>query len=217
MKLDPQLVGLWDACHLWLQWESAGEAVLYRVQYRLREGSKKEWGPWQDVGGRLTRAWFKWATWRGGWQAQARVAISYSQLGEAAIPDAGCWQAAREVTFTHSACLFEIAAGRQAVHYPKGTPFSAIIDGAGCTYLLAEEIEVEAGETAQVEMTAEGATGWNQLDHPDHFLIRPAYGRVIRNLEPSRSDTAPTGRDFTEIGVLARTHPVTVAFAKRNA
>lgn len=176
--MNAYLCGRWDGCHLWCQWDDLAPSQGYRLELRLRLPGAADWLPWRAIGGpaALEKPWLVVPLWKGDAEVEARVAIEAPELE---------WFPLAEVTFDRSTCRFELQAGARPAHYQAGTEFAAIVDHAGCHYRLVEEVEVQAGESALVTMEAALLTGWCQLDHPDHFSIRPALGRVIRNVAAS--------------------------------
>lgn len=185
--LSPQICGLWDGCNLWAQWERV-EGATYLFEWRVRPDGG--WRPVQRKGG-LRRSWLVLPTWLEGKEIEARVAIVAD--GE---PD---WQTAREVTFSKSRCRFEIRSERSPLHLPLGSRLTTVVDGAACSYVIGEEVGLQPGESVEVDAEAIDASGFQQLDAPDHFLSRPRPGVLIRNVAPSVADTFPTGRNYTAI------------------
>lgn len=219
MKLNPQLCGEWDGCSLWLQWTPADpdEKTLYELQIRLRKNESAEWPEWMTIVPRQgeRKCWAVIPTWKQNWQAQARVRIKPSASAEAMADDAG-WEPASEVTFNRCTCLFEFTSEKAEAHFPAGTTFHCQVDAAACSYELLEEINVPAGGKVRSEMGAVGASGYFQLDHPGHFDFRPIFGVRITNLEASKEDVAPTGRDFTVIQQKEVPDPISFAVTPRT-
>lgn len=195
------LAGLWDGVNLWIQWDAVAPERGYEVQVRY---DVEGWKEWRSVFGPepYLRCWAVLPTFAEGSRAEARIRV----VGEEE------WVQAREVVFQKCRCLFEIASTRRVLHLLDGTHFTATVDGAVATYILPEEIEIPAGGAVQVEMVACQSTGYCQLDHQDHFLLRPSLGVTIRNLAPSIEDIAETGRDFTVLARCVADGPFTIAF-----
>lgn len=206
--MNPLVCGRWDGVHLWVQWDDVVGVPGYWLEYRIGQ-TPDEFAPWVRVGGLepLQRSWLSLPAHREGWFAQARVAVADGE------PQ---WHLASEVTFLRSRCSFEIRSERRPVEYRAGDEFACVIDGAACVYRLDEDIHLEAGGSAQVEMYAVLGSGWSQLDHPDHFRINPSLGLTIRNLSPSADDTEPTGRDYTRLEKLPMSSPLRVVKTGRN-
>jgi hypothetical protein len=194
VKLDPFICGKWDGSGLWLQW-SAVPGAEYELQIRFRAKESDAWGAWVTTvppqGPHST--WGVIPTWKEGWHAQARVRVA----GDAN------WELASEVTFGFCSALFEILSEKYDQHFVAGTMFHAQVDAAACCYQAREEIFVKAGEWVHVTLYATGASGYFQLDHTNHFDVRPTFGVRVRNIEPSVEDIAPTSRDFTIIEAKA--------------
>jgi hypothetical protein len=191
--LNPMICGLWDGSGLWAQWTPIDEATQYELQVRYRAKADDAWGQWLDTVPPQgpQSAWGVIPTWKEGWQCQARVrAVGASEED---------WELATEVTFRCCSALFEISSEKYDQHFVAGTLFHAQVDLAACAYETREEILVRAGESVRVRLYATGASGYFQLDRPDHFDVRPTFGVRVRNVEPSVEDVEPTGRDFTVI------------------
>jgi hypothetical protein len=203
VKLDPFICGNWDGSGLWLQW-SAVPGAEYELQIRFRAKESDAWGSWVATvppqGPHST--WGVIPTWKEGWHAQARVRVKpFPDVAEEGV--SFDWESASEVTFGFCSALFEILSEKYDQHFVAGTMFHAQVDAAACCYQAREEIFVKAGESARVKLFATGASGYFQLDHPNHFDVRPTFGVRVRNVEASVEDIAPTGRDFTIIEAKA--------------
>lgn len=187
------LCGAWDGTNLWVQWDDLESEKGYRLEVRYRTPGK-DWQKWMPIEstGPYKRTWIVVPTWHEGWDAQARVGL----FGEED------WVMAQEVTFLRSRCLFEFSTTTRRMVYKPPGDFSAIVDAAACTYRLEREVDIEPGDTVQVEMTAARLSGYCQLDYAGHFEINPNKGVVIRNVAPSEDDVDETGRDFTKIEAL---------------
>jgi hypothetical protein len=196
--LNPLICGTWDGCSAWLQWtplDSSG-AAEYEIELRYRRTGNDPWGGWMRISPRQgpKSIWAVVPTWKEGWQCQARVRVKT----EEAAPEAN-WELASEVTFTRCSALFEFSSSKYDAHFHAGTVFHSQVDGAACAYELKEELEVKIGVPARTRMEATGTSGYFQLDHAGHFIVRPSFGVVIQNIEPSVEDVQLTGRDYTEI------------------
>jgi hypothetical protein len=210
--LEPKICGLWDGCGLWLQWEGVPEAA-YELQIRYRREEADPWGEWiHTVPPQGERShWGVIPTWKEGWMAQARVKMEDSgNLSDDAF------EIAREVTFAQCTALFEISSERYDQHFVAGTIFHAQVDGAACAYQAHEAIHIRAGEKARVRLIATGSSGYFQLDHPDHFDVKPTFGVRVRNVEASVEDIAETGRDWTVIAPKPQPDMVTMAVAAKT-
>jgi len=104
-----------------------------------------------------------------------------------------------EVNFSSSYCKFEISTQDHELNFSEGEKFQRIIDGATVSYALQENVTVPPWGIWVGILVSTVASGWHQLDHADHFRISPVHGVVVRNIEPSREDVQPTGRDFTQM------------------
>ncbi|HEX8312320.1 MAG TPA: hypothetical protein VF614_13450 [Chthoniobacteraceae bacterium] len=135
------LCGAWDGVSLWAQWEDVAPELGYLLQVRLRPVGGT-WEEWKPIGGLkpLRENWLVVPVWRQGWEAQAQVAV--------ADPEPA-YVLASEVTFQRSHCLFEISTEERRIHFSRGTEISTQVDGAGCTYTLFQEIELQPGENAE--------------------------------------------------------------------
>jgi hypothetical protein len=203
--MNPRIVGEWDGTHVWLQWEPMEvEDVVYEVRFSLRQQGANEWQDWPSII-RPPRAWMTYFVSKPfGTGVQARVLA----LQDRVVVEG--WEMAEEAKFIRSVCRFSITSTKKPIHFIEGVNFHARVDGAVCSYKLKEEIEVAAGETKEVEMEAVASSGWAQIDNPGDFLIRPALGVTIQNIEPSQGDLELTGRDFTELKVMKRDGPFTM-------
>lgn len=209
------ICGTWDGTNLWLQWSDEAPEAGYHVRIRLRENETKEWEPWQPVASSdpafdsadpFRRSWIVVPTWRAGWMAEAAVKIA---TGEE-------WVQAQEVTFLRSRCRFRFSTERRPLRYAKGEEFHSIVDAGGCHYALQEELWLEPGQSADMELVATMDSGFCQIDHAGDFEMRPALGVLIKNLEPSRNDVEMTGREFTVIQPTARKSPIKIVFSGVN-
>ena len=133
------IAGQWDGVNLWLQWDDVAPEKGYEVQVRL---DLPLWTEWKTLFGAapFRRNWAVFPTYCEGKKAEARVRV----FGEEG------WFPAQEVIFKKSQCLFEIASSQKTLHLLEGTRFTACVDGAVATYILQEEVEIAAGESAQV-------------------------------------------------------------------
>lgn len=185
--MNVYLAGEWDGINLWLQWEDVSPDKGYEVQVRCED--LPQWTDWKTLFGHAPykRSWAVAALHCEGHKVEARVRAMGSTD----------WWPAQEVKFKKSRCSFEIASTQNALHLLEGTRFTACVDGAVATYVLSEEIEIPAGGSAHVEMTALQSTGYCQLDSAGHFLLRPSLGVTVKNIGPSVEDIEETGRDFT--------------------
>lgn len=197
--MSPYICGRWDGVNLWIQWDDKPRAGGYFLEVSVRPPS----GDWDAhrVGGDdpLKEAWMVVPVWHEGWEAMARVRTA-----------AGPWVQAEEVTFLRSRCPFEFWTARRPLHFQPGTEFMSIVDGAGCVYILQQEIELEPGQRAEVEMHAALSSGYCQLDHPGHFLLKPSLGVTIQNIAPSIDDVVGTGRDFTVLQRAPQEGPIRI-------
>jgi hypothetical protein len=187
-----------------VQWEPVADG-RYFLDWRERT-TGGEWSSWNLYGREIVKPWINLALHREGSEVQARVR---HMDGE--------WELATEVIFTRSKCVFELATHRRSARYAAGDDFTAIVDGAPCVYVLGEDIEAELGKSVRFEMEALEPTGWSQLDCEDHFHIWPSLGVVVRNVEPSRFDLEPTGRNFTELKPRKRLNPLRVGIRRRKS
>ena len=236
-SLSPFIVAHWDGTHIWLQWDAgdAPAATGYEVRLRFRKSGETEWEPWKPTI-KATKPWLTYPSNRLiGTQVQGEVrpvvaGVSPAKLEDNAggLPAAG-WERAVPAKFVRSRCLFEISSQQKDLHYVEGMMFHCHVDGAACSYRLTEEIEINAGETRQVELEAVASSGYAQLDKPGDFLLRPGLGITIRNVAPSHSDVEPMAgapisvrpglwsRDFAVVDVAPRDGPVTIAFMRPEA
>jgi len=201
------LCGQWDGANLWLQWEDAAPDAGYRLRVRAILPKAEAW---RAIGGLspLKRPWMVLPMWsmhatpgNPGATVEAQVAVAVASAADGKTPEPE-WVQATEVTFARSRCQFEFTAGPRGMHFPKDAEFSCIVDGAGAHYALQEELELAAGEMAQKELVAAATTGYCQLDRPDHFVIRPGLGSVIRNVAPSEDDVVETGATASVLRVM---------------
>ncbi|GEM_PF-5925643 len=204
------ICGKWDGVNLWLQWDADAAALATGFELQIRYSSKGQWEPWKRVGGvdPIKRAWMIVATYRDGGEAQARIRLFGA--GDNA------WVPCRECTFQKSTCDFEISSERKPVAFEAGHFFASTVDGAACAYVLKDAIEIAAGETLKVTLEANHSSGWHQLDHENHFDIRPSLGVRVRNLEPSVNDVQETGRGFTVMERVLPDGPLVIAFGRKN-
>ncbi len=213
--MKAHLCGLWDGANLWTQWEDVAPETGYRLRFRV---VLPKAGEWRMVGGSeapLRKPWLvlqmggvQHAT-EGNPGATVEVQVAIAKTGPESDLE---WVQATEVTFARSRCRFEFTAGPRGIHFPKGGEFSCIVDGAGAHYALQQEIELAAGDVAEMELVATLLTGYCQLDRPDHFVIRPGLGTVIRNVAPSEDDVEETGQTSSALRVM-RGQPLKIAFA----
>jgi len=201
---SPLICGKWDGVNLWVQWDALAEGAevgwFLEVALSLHLTDPITW---EAKGGTapLRQTWMVLPTFREGWWARARVRVAR---------EGAEWVSAQEVTFARSRCLFEIASERRTVHYVPGTQFAAVVDGASCVYELGEEIEVRPGEAYEGEMQVAVGSGYCQLDHENHFLMRPSLGLTIRNLAPSVDDVEPTGQSWTQLTRMEERPPLVI-------
>ena len=203
------VVGRWDGCHAWVQWDGLpGDRLQVRV---APPGGAL--GPWTEVrrGGprpapapsaapaprypkrlaptprRAERVgWAVVPLWIEGGTVQARVA-------RAGAEDFTTAQAAE---FRQARCLFRFASDSSVdLEWPAGQEFSAIVDGAPCHWRLPESLRLAAGGEQTVEMVAARLTGYGQLDYAGHFSTSPAPGVSLGNLGPSEEDLENVGGD----------------------
>lgn len=211
MKLSPLLCGLWDTCHLWVQWNDPGPDSSCFLQWCERTPGG-DWKPWQDCRP-INRHWIALPIWRAGHEVQARVALAVVDGEPLPLID---WELAQEVTFSRSRCHFSITSGRRSLHFPKESTFTCVVDGAACTYRITADLEVPVGVEVLVEMESLGLSGYHQLDHAGHFTHRPGLGIVVTNIEPSVDDTVLTGRNFTVMAQMSA-GPMIAAIRKATA
>jgi hypothetical protein len=206
--LNPLLCGKWDGCSVWLQWEQpVGDPIAYELQIRLRLPNAPWLENWMTViplQGEKSH-WAVVPTWKEGWECQARVRIKRAESENA---PAECWETASEVTFRRCSALFEFKTEKYDQHFLKNAVFNSQVDAAPCSYMLTEEIEVKPGAPVSTRMESIGSSGYHQLDYAGHFELRPTFGLVITNTEPSHDDVEPTGRDFTLIEAKPQDGPV---------
>lgn len=203
--LNPRIVGAWDGTHVWLQWDAEPDrpaSSLYEIRLAINNGGPN-WGEWMEPRVTSQRAW---------------KAVNLQQfkpgiyvVAEVAGPDG--WERARGAKFVRSVCKFSISATRRPVHWPYderngGAIFHAVVDGAGCSYMAKEEIEVQVGETIEVELEALSSGPWAQIDNAGDFLLRPALGVTVTNVEPSRNDLELIGVDFAQLTAAKRDGPI---------
>jgi hypothetical protein len=199
--------GHWDGCNLWAQWDAPAEGGRSRLLWRLRAKSELPWSEWRAQKA-LARPWLALPLWRPGYQVQVAVG-----------PDAdnSLLTQGEEVTFLKPRCRFVFRNQREkSARFDQGTIFHAIVDQAPCVYRLLEDVDVPGGGCFETEMEAESATGWNQLDHFEHWLTRPLAGIVLANLLPSTQDVQPTGADFTTMTGVQPDAPVRIALRRAS-
>jgi hypothetical protein len=208
--LNPRIVGAWDGTHIWLQWDALGGpsqtgGVSYEARLRFSE-SGVDWGEWQSSI-KPPRAWFSY-------NAQNRTPGIYVQ---ADVNDGlgAQWERALGAKFIRSVCRFAISSERRRLHFIEGTAFHSVVDGAACSYKLTEEIEVEPGQTLELDMVALASGPWAQIDNAGDFLLRPGLGVRVTNLEPSRNDLELTGVDFSQITAAKRDGPIALVALPR--
>ena len=211
MSLEPKIVGKWDGHHLWIQWNDAAPQQGYAIQARYSSDGKK-WTPWIRVGGpgAWKPCWIKIPTWKEGWVAQAQVAL-FSKTPE--------WEPAEVAEFDRSAADFSISnSSNQKVTFVKGDTFHCQVDGEACAYNLLADVEISVGKTVRgVKMESVQSGGFNQLDAPGHFTIRPLFGVTIENESPSENDLMIIGGETVKMAALPKPDgPLSIALGRIN-
>lgn len=205
-KLSPQICALWDGHNIWLQWtpadawlpEAPVDDPAYAVRIALRRNESDVWEDWTNISAPspITKCFRVIPVWREGWQVKAQVALI--------APGELQWEQAQEVTFSRCTARFRFTSENSIFRADKGKKIGGSLDGAACVYQTTEFVEASPGHPFETTLEAVQLTGWAQLDHPGHLLVRPRVGVEITNIAPSENDTTPTGRNFS---VLARAQP----------
>lgn len=199
------IVAAWDGTHAWIQWDSDLDAAF---ELRIRFGKAAgEWGDWSPLIS-SRRSWLIYPVYE---KVGSAIQVEVRRAGEEE------WTRAREAEFEKCVCKFRISSEKKLLHYPEGVKFHTAVDGAVCSYQLLREIEIAPGGSELVDMVALNAEGHAQLDKEGDFLIRPALGVRITNVEPSRDDLKIQDRDFAIISKVKRDGGYAIAFSKPAA
>lgn len=209
--LNPQIVGKWDANHVWLQWSPPAEREYALCLRYLRPG-KQEFTDWIETHTPWPlrdTVYLKIPTHAQGTRVQAQLAL---WTGDRATLQ---WEIAQAAEFLHCEAEFEFESDRK-VTFAAGDIFTAMVDADVAAYALIEGLDVFPDTPARAKMRATQASGLFQLDYPAHFVLRPRPGMLVRNLAPSVNDLQPVEGNAVTIEGRGMSGPLTIALGKVN-
>lgn len=158
MIQDAIFCGLWDGAALWVEWTGVASRIEVRHHAKVERFDVPAGREWMCI------ALHSCMDGRG-----VRIWVDDTPALEARLGRA--------------TCEFSITSERD-VEIAPGSLFSAVVDGAGCSYKLLERLFLSAGQERVIAMEALHFSPWCHIDRPGDFTICEDGFRIV-NRGPS--------------------------------